>query len=160
MTERHREKLHELQAPLTNAENKQAEVATAKARWVRSMAAERQAVPKRHAERIAAQAKEARRRRSEETPQDKDNTNKQSRAPVTRHTRSKSADKLSTMPIPTAQPSSARLSMLKVEDWQAAQGQSGATQTRRDSGVPFPDSKGHEHRSNRRPSGLPRDPPN
>lgn len=163
LTERHREKLHELQAPLTNAENEQAEVSAAKARWERSIAVERQAVIKRQAERAAAQAKEARRRRSEETPQDRDNTNKQSRDPVSRHTRSKSADKLGTMPIPpTVRPSSARLSMLKVEDWQrqAAQGQSGATQTRRDSGVPFPDSKGHEHRSNRRPSGLPRDPPN
>ena len=162
LTERHREKLHELQAPLTNAENEQAEVATAKARWERSIAAERQAVTKRQAERAAAQAKETRRRRSEETPQDRENTNKQSRDPVTRHTRSKSADKLGTMPVSTVRPSSARLSMLKVEDWQrqAAQGPSGTTQTRRDSGVPFPDSKGHEHRSNRRPSGLPREPPN
>jgi hypothetical protein len=159
LTERHREKLHELQAPLTNAANEQAEVATAKARWERSMAAERQAVTKRQAERAAAQAKEARRRRSEETPQDRDGTNKQSRDLVTRHT---SADKLGAMPIPTVRPSSARMSMLKVEDWQrqAAQGQAGATQTRRDPGVPFPDSKGHEHRSNRRTSGLPRDPPN
>ncbi len=162
LTERHREKLHELQAPLTNAEKEQAEVATAKARWERSIAAERQAVTKRQAERAAAQAKESRRRRSEETTQDRDNTNKQSRDPVTRHTRSKSADKLSTMPIPTVRPSSARLSMLKVEDWQrqTAQGPSGATQARRDSGVPFPDPKGHEHRSNRRATGLPRDPPN
>jgi hypothetical protein len=159
LTERHREKLHELQAPLTNAENEQADVTAAKARWERSMFAERQAVTKRQTERAAAQAKEARRRRSEETPGD---TNKQSRDPAPRHTRSKSADKLGTMPTPAARPSSARLSMLKVEDWQrqAAQGQSSATRTRHDSRVPFPDSKGHEHRSNRRPSGLPREPPN
>lgn len=159
LTERHREKLHELQAPLTNAEKQQADVTAAKARWERSMVAERQAVTKRQAERAAAQAKEARRRRSEETPED---TNKQSRDPVPRHTRSKSVDKLGTMPTPAARSSSARLSMLKVEDWQrqAAQGQSSATRTRHDSGVPFPDSKGHEHRSNRRTSGLPREPPN
>ena len=159
LTERHREKLHELQAPLTNAENEHAEVAAAKARWERSIAAERQAVAKRQTERAAVQAKEARRRRSEDTPQDRDNTNK----PVTRHTRSKSADKLGAMAIPTVRPSSARMSMLKVEDWQrqtAVQGQSSATPIRRDSAVPFPDSKGHEHRSNRRTSGLPRDPPN
>ncbi|KAH9022919.1 hypothetical protein EDB85DRAFT_2134636 [Lactarius pseudohatsudake] len=154
LTERHREKLHELQAPLTNAEKEQADVSAAKARWGRSIAVERQAVTKRQAERAAAQAKDSRRH--------KDNTNKKSRDPVTRHTRSKSADKLSTVPTPTVRPSSARLSALKVEDWQrqAAQGQSGATQARRDSGVPFPDSKGHEHRSNRRATGLPRDPPN
>ena len=161
LTERHREKLHELQAPLTNAAKEQADVTAAKARWERSMVAERQAVTKRQAEKAAAQAKEARRRRSEETPQPQD-TNKQSRDPVSRHTRSKSADKLGAMPTPSARPSSARLSMLKVEDWQrqTAQGQSSATKTRHDSGVPFPDTRGHEHRSNRRPSGLPRDPPN
>ncbi|KAF8269319.1 hypothetical protein EI94DRAFT_1725462 [Lactarius quietus] len=159
LTERHREKLHELQAPLTNATKEQANVTAAKARWERSMAVERQVVTKRQAERAAAQAKEGRRRRSEETPQD---TNDQSRDPVTRHTRSKSADKLGTMPIPTARSSSARLSMLKVEDWQrqTAQGQASAARTRHDSGVPFPDSKGHEHRSSRRTTGLPRDPPN
>ncbi|KAI9445092.1 hypothetical protein H4582DRAFT_2108841 [Lactarius indigo] len=151
LTERHREKLHELQAPLTNAEKEQAEVSAAKARWERSIAAERHAVTKRQAERAAAQAKDSRRRRSEETVQDKDK-----RIIISRF------NKLSTMPTPTVRPSSARLSMLKVEDWQrqAAQGQSGATQTRHDSGVPFPDSKGHEHRSNRRTTGLPRDPPN
>jgi len=167
LTERHREKLRELQAPLTNAGKEQAELEAAKARWERSKTAERHAVPKRQAERAAAvQAKESRRRRSEDTTRERNTTNRQSSAPrdtAIRHSRSKSADKLSTTPSPAAQPSSARLSMLKVEDWQryqAEQGQSPSTPTRRDSGVPFPDSKGHEHRPNRRVSGLPRDPPN
>lgn len=168
LTERHREKLRELQAPLTNAENEQAELEAAKARWERSKAAERHAVTKRQAERVAAaQAKESRRRRSEDTTRERNITNRQTPAPRNsverRHSRSKSADKLSTIPNSAAQPSSARLSTLKVEDWQryqAEQGQSPSTPTRRDSGVPFPDSKGHEHRPTRRVSGLPRDPPN
>ncbi len=165
LTERHREKLRELQAPLTNAEKEQAELEAAKARWERSKAAERQAVTKRQAERTAAvQAKESRRRRSEDTTQE---GNKQSSAPrdsAGHHSRSKSADKLSTIPKSAARQSSTRLSMLKVEDWQryqAEQGQSPSSLTRRESGVPFPDSKGHEHRPSRRmSSGLPREAPN
>jgi len=168
LTERHREKLRELQAPLTNAGKEQAELEAAKARWERSKTAERHAVTKRQAERAAAvQAKETRRRRSEDTTRERNNTNRQSSAPrdsAIRHSRSKSADKLSTIPSPTARTPSSRLSTLKVEDWQryqAEQGESPSTPTRRDSGVPFPaDSKVHEHRPNRRVSGLPRDPPN
>lgn len=167
LTERHREKLRELQAPLTNAEKEQAELEAAKARWERSKTAERQAVTRRQAERAAvAQAKEARRRRSEDTTQERNNTNRQSSAPrdsAARHSRSRSADKLSAIPSSAARPSSARLSTLKVEDWQryqAEQGQPSSPQARRDSGVPFPDSKGHEHRTNRRTSGPPREPPN
>ena len=167
LTERHREKLRELQAPLTNAGKEQAELEAAKARWERSKTAERHAVTKRQAERAAAvQAKESRRRRSEDTTRERNTTNRHSSAPrdtAVRHSRSKSADKLGTTPSPAAQPSSARLSMLKVEDWQryqAEQGQSPSTPTRGDSGVPFPDSKGHEQRPNRRVSGLPREPPN
>ncbi|KAI0307912.1 hypothetical protein B0F90DRAFT_1678336 [Multifurca ochricompacta] len=167
LTERHREKLRELQAPLTNAEKEQAELDVAKARWERSKAAERQAVTKRQAERAAAQATEARRRHSEDTTQEKDKPNRQPSTPrgppPTRHSRSKSADKLGVISNSTGRPSPARLSMLKVEDWQqyqAEQGHLSVTPIRRDSGVPFPDSKGQEHRSNRRTAGHPREPPN
>lgn len=166
LTERHREKLRELQAPLTNAEKQQAEVDAAKARWERSKAAERQSVTKRQARAAAAQAKESRRHRSEDTTQERNNMNRESssrRNSAIRHSRSRSADKLGTTPSSVARQSSARLSTLKVEDWQryqAEQGQSPSSPTRRDSGVPFPDSKGHERRSSRRSSGLPREPPN
>ncbi|KAH9968856.1 hypothetical protein BC827DRAFT_1121974 [Russula dissimulans] len=168
LTERHREKLRELQAPLTNAEKEQVELEAAKARWERSKAAERQAVTKRQEERAAAaQTKESRHRRSEDTTQSRNNnTNKQSPAPrdsAMHRSRSKSADKLGVTSSSAARPSSTRLSTLKVEDWQryqAEQGQSPSTPTHRNSGVPFPDSKGHEHRQNRRASVLPRDPPN
>jgi hypothetical protein len=167
LTERHREKLRELQAPVTNAEKEQAELEAAKARWERSKAAERHAVTKRQAERAAAvQAKGSRRHRSDDTTQERNNTNKPSSAPrdsALRHSRSRSADKLSAIPNPTARSSPARLSTLKVEDWQryqAEQGHSPSTPTRRDSGVPFPDSKGRDHRPSHRMSGLPREPPN
>jgi hypothetical protein len=166
LTERHREKLRELQAPLTNAEKEHVELEAAKARWERSKVSERQAVPKRQAARAAAaQTKESRRHRSEDTTQERNNTNRQSSAhrnSAVRHSRSRSADKLGVTPS-AVRPSSARLSTMKVEDWQryqVEQGQSPSTQTPRDSGVPFPDSKGHEHRPNRRTSGLPREPPN
>ena len=166
LTERHREKLRELQAPVTNAEKEQAEVEAAKARWERSKTAERQAVGKRQARAAAAQAKESRRHHSEDTTQERNNNNRQSsshRNSAIRHSRSRSADKLGVTPSSVARQSSARLSTLKVEDWQryqAEQGQSPSSPTRRDSGVPFPDSKGHERRSSRRSSGLPREPPN
>ena len=166
LTERHREKLRELQAPVTNAENEQAEVEAAKARWERSKAAERQAVNKRQARAAAAQAKGSRRHRSEDTTQERNDMNRQSSSrhnSAIRHSRSRSADKLGTTPSSVARPSSARMSMLKVEDWQryqVEQGQSPSSPTRRDSGVPFPDLKGHEHRSSHRSSGLLREHPN
>ncbi|KAN0125067.1 protein of unknown function (DUF4203) domain containing protein [Russula decolorans] len=166
LTERHREKLRELQAPLTNAEKQQAEVDAAKSRWERSKAAERQAVTKRQARAAAAQAKESRRHRSEDTTQERDNMNREPssrRNSAIRHSRSRSADKLGTTPSSVARQSSARMSMLKVEDWQryqTEQGQSPSSPTPRNSGVPFPDSKGHERRSSRRSPGLPREPPN
>jgi hypothetical protein len=165
LTERHREKLRELQAPLTNAENEQAEVVAAKARWERSKTAERQAVTKRQARAAAAQAKESRRHHSEDTTQERNDVRQSSsrRNSAIRHSRSRSADKLGTTPSSAVRQSSTRMSTLKVEDWQryqAEQGQSPSSPTRRDSGVPFPDSKGHERRSSRRSSGLPREPPN
>jgi hypothetical protein len=164
LTERHREKLRELQAPLTNAENEQAEVDAAKARWERSKTAERQAVAKRQARAAAAQAKESRRHHSEDTTQERNDVRQSSsrRNSAIRHSRSRSADKLGTT-TSAARQSSARQSTLKVEDWQryqTEQGHSPSSPTRRDSGVPFPDSKGHERRSSRRSSGLPREPPN
>ncbi len=166
LTERHREKLRELQAPVTNAEKEQADVEAAKARWERSKAAERQAVAKRQARAAATQAKGSRRHRSEDTTQERNDTIRQSSArrnSAIRHSRSRSADKLGTTPSSVARQPSSRLSTLKVEDWQryqAEQGQSPSSPTGRDSRVPFPDSKAHEHRSSRRLSGLPREPPN
>ncbi|EEB89983.1 hypothetical protein MPER_11869, partial [Moniliophthora perniciosa FA553] len=63
LNERHREKMRDLQAPLTNAEKEQAELQAAKQRWERSKALEKEAVTKRQAEKAAQLEK---RRRTEE----------------------------------------------------------------------------------------------
>ncbi|ETW87373.1 hypothetical protein HETIRDRAFT_235977, partial [Heterobasidion irregulare TC 32-1] len=140
LTERHREKLRQLQAPLTQAENEHAEVEAAKARWERSKTSERQAVEKRQAERAAALAKEAQRpRRSGETHGDGSGGKQR------QHTRAASAEMLG---IGAAPSTSRRMSTLKVEDWQRYQADTATAERRpvnaeghvrsRSGGVPFP----------------------
>ncbi|KAI0067798.1 hypothetical protein BV25DRAFT_1794373 [Artomyces pyxidatus] len=153
LSERHREKLRELQAPLTQAENEVAEVTAARARWERSKAAERTAVAKRQADK--AQAVQAKRRGSEDT------RGERSRAPPPRHSRSKSADRLSGMPPPMGGGGSSRLSTMKVEDWQRYQAEADTpadapARGKRESKVPFPGQQ--ERRASR--ANAPRDPPN
>src|SRR5258708_39093488 len=95
-TERHREKLRELQAPVTHAEKEQADVEAARARWERSKASERQADAQRQARAAAAQAKGSRRHRSEDTTQELNNTNAESsgrRNSAIRHSRARRPDK-------------------------------------------------------------------
>ncbi|KAF4623782.1 hypothetical protein D9613_002082 [Agrocybe pediades] len=144
LTERHREKLRELQAPLTQAEKEHAELEAARQRWERSKALEKEAVTRRQAEKAAALEK----RRKSASPElgdaagGKGTTNP-------RHSRSLSADKLANL----HGSSSRRLSTLKVEDWQryqqdAEMGVKGTTEqqasSKRESrrmnagGVPFP----------------------
>ena len=140
LTERHREKLRQLQAPLTQAENEHAEVEAAKARWERSKTSERQAVEKRQAERAAALAKETQRpRRSGETHGDGSGGKQR------QHTRAASAEMLG---IGAAPSTSRRMSTLKVEDWQRYQADTATAERRpanaeghvrsRSGGVPFP----------------------
>lgn len=156
LVERHREKLRELQAPLTQAEQEAAQVNDARGRWERAKNAEKQAMAKRQVEKEKEQATKDKARKSGEGrrvasgsgPDDK------------RHTRSLSADVLAT--VPGTHGSSRRMSTMKVEDWQRHQvdaeprptsprhQQQGSTSmARRQSGVPFPE---------RRTSGIPRDP--
>ncbi|KAI0331977.1 hypothetical protein GY45DRAFT_1321531 [Cubamyces sp. BRFM 1775] len=161
LVERHREKLHELQAPLTQAEKEAAELEAARARWERAKNLEKQAVTKRQAEKEKEQAAKEKVRKSGEGR----------RADEKRHTRSLSADVLAS--VPGALASSRRMSTMKVEDWQRNQVDveaqiSGPTSPRhqhqrtgsasmsrdmrRQSGVPFPEA------DRRRMSGMPRDP--
>ncbi|KAL1720809.1 hypothetical protein EV715DRAFT_196517 [Schizophyllum commune] len=138
LNERHREHLHQLQAPITQAQKDQAELDAAKARWEKSKAAERDAVAKRQAEK-AARLREGGRSES------RDNDDR-------RRQRSLSADKLNALGNGSGH--SKRLSTMKVEDWQQRQqvgetgykherGPSGSGGRTRDSraGVPFPDTK-------------------
>jgi len=149
LNERHREKMRDLQAPLTQAEREHAELEAARQRWERSKAVEKEAVTRRHAEKIASLEK---RKRSEDDPE---RTGRRSltinESRKSRHSRSLSADKLA------VHGSSRRLSTMKVEDWQKYQQDNevavrpdrpAGLGSRRDSrpfkpdgtGVPFPDA--------------------
>ncbi|KAJ8474752.1 hypothetical protein ONZ45_g15842 [Pleurotus djamor] len=131
LNERHREKMRDLQGPLTKAEREQAELAAAKQRWEKSKAVERDAVTKRQAEKAAVLEQRKR-----------DDLKRSSTAHEVRprrHSRSMSGDRLAT----TGGPSAKRMSTLKVEDWQRYQeeGEFGARPERGsgvEPGVPFP----------------------
>jgi len=142
LTERHREKLRDMQAPLTQAEKEHAELEAARQRWERSKALEKEAVTRRQAEKAAALEK----RRKSGSP---DLEAAGGARPSTRHSRSLSADKLANQ----GGSSSRRLSTMKVEDWQryqqdAEMGVKPTTEQERSSkresrrmnagGVPFP----------------------
>ena len=168
LVERHREKLHELQAPLTQAEKEQADISAARNRWERAKSAEKAAVEKRQAEKERERAAAARRPGLGLGLE----TGQQQGADGKKHRRSLSADMLAA--VPGAQASSRRMSTLKVEDWQRAQQdaepgpsprqqqtstsprpghsrQGSATLPRRMSGVPFPDASRDKRRSPRDP---------
>ncbi|OJT10084.1 hypothetical protein TRAPUB_13440 [Trametes pubescens] len=156
LVERHREKLRELQAPLTQAEQEAAQVNDARGRWERAKNAEKQAMAKRQAEKEQAAKEKA--RKSGEGRRGASGSGGEEK----RHTRSLSADVLAN--VPGTQGSSRRMSTMKVEDWQRHQvdvddvaptsprhrpQQSSMSMARRQSGVPFPE---------RRMSSMPRDP--
>ncbi|KAI0756712.1 hypothetical protein C8Q80DRAFT_1093039 [Daedaleopsis nitida] len=166
LVERHREKLRELQAPLTQAEKEQADISEARNRWERAKNIEKQAVEKRQAEK--EQAVKERTRKSGESPRlGRRTASGEDVNDKPGHRRSLSAELLAN--IPGAQSSSKRMSTMKVEDWQRHQQDAddesprathgrGASSTmpRRQSGVPFPESS--RERDRRRMSGFPRDP--
>ncbi|KAF5384794.1 hypothetical protein D9615_001424 [Tricholomella constricta] len=158
LNERHREKMRDLQAPLTQAEKEEAELRAARQRWERNKAAEKEVMSRRQTEK-AAQHERDRRKRSEDDGERKGR--KTLTPPGTmdrRHSRSLSQDRLA-----RTGPSSKRLSTLKVEDWQKYQqdtemglrSEATGLNSRRDSRtllVPFPDGG---RRSNRRKSTDP-----
>ena len=159
LEERHREKLRQLQKPLTDAEREQADIQAAKSRWERAKQMEKQAVMKRQAEQAAAVSKEAKEKtRGGDAARHLATTDDDGR--VSRHNRSLSADALATV---AGKPSSSkRMSTMKVEDWQKSQTMDpDATrrESRRQSGVPFPGQPGRPSGDKRRMSHLPRDPP-
>jgi len=135
LSERHREKLRQMQAPLTKAEKEQADLEAAKQRWERSKAIEREVVTKRQAEESAALEKKR----------------KSADLDVATHRRSRtlSADKLTNL----GGPSSRRMSTLKVENWQKQQeGLDVTPRSPTTSAVPFPNSgRPRESRRSRDP---------
>ena len=96
LNERHREKMRDLQAPLTQAEKEHAELEAARQRWERSKAMEKEAVTRRQAQKVAAMEK----KRTPSSPGKK------------------------AVSVDPKQSSSKRRSVLKVEDWQRFQEQS------------------------------------
>ncbi|KZT75133.1 hypothetical protein DAEQUDRAFT_659681 [Daedalea quercina L-15889] len=170
LDERHREKIRELQEPLTRAEKEHAEIAEAKARWEKAKAAEKQAVAKRQAEKAAAVSKEAaKQHKSGEQPgsssKRKSRTMDEQPGKPHHQSRSLSADVLANVPH-TA--SSKRMSLMKVEDWQKHQQdvelglrpeEHAQRASRRRSAVPFPETQDQpvDRRDARRHSRAPRD---
>jgi hypothetical protein len=136
LNERHREKLRDLQAPLTQSEKEQAELEAARRRWERSKALEKEAVTRRQAEKAAALGK----RKKAGTPEVGDQGGRKGSYELKRHSRSLSADVLG---VPGASlTNSKRVSVMKVEDWKRYQ-QEGRN-TKEDSGtgaVPFPNTR-------------------
>jgi hypothetical protein len=178
LTERHKQKMREMQAPLSQAEKEQAELAAAKNRWERAKEIEKSVVTKRQAEQAALYAKEDKKRKSQDE-RDRPGKSGGQRASVLlddveigRHSRSLSTDRLAT--IGGTASSSKRVSMMKVEDWQKYQHEqtdrtAGATPKRESRGikssgvspVPFPDQNRHDSGYDRRRADRSsRNPPN
>jgi hypothetical protein len=175
LEERHQKKMRGLQAPITEAENQNANVEAAKLRWERSKANEREAVNRRQAEKaaeLAREEKERSRRKLEEGlgkkgPDDDKNPDRRSKGI--------SADKLAAIGGVNST-SSKRQSVLRVEDWQRNQQDvelgvrpDRSPGTKRDSRalraeanatVPFPgQNRPLLAVDRRRSAGFPRDPP-
>ncbi|KAG6878656.1 hypothetical protein C0993_001179 [Termitomyces sp. T159_Od127] len=162
LNERHREKMRDLQAPLTQAEKEEADIMAARQRWERNKAAEKEAFKRRQADKNAQYEKERRKR-------PEDDGDRKGQKPVTRmegrrHSRSVSHDRLG-----RTGSSSKRLSTLKVEDWQRYQEAeanhraeattSSGSGSKRDSrpllsqstGVPFPEGRKRSQRMSHDP---------
>ncbi|KAJ7169773.1 hypothetical protein C8R46DRAFT_210667 [Mycena filopes] len=113
LNDRHREKMRDLQAPLTTAAKEDADLEVAKQRWEKAKALEKEAVTRRQAEKAALLE---RRKRSEDDAERGGRRSLTLNDPAAsgRHSRSLSADKLGGS-------TSKRLSTMKVEDWQKYQ---------------------------------------
>jgi hypothetical protein len=152
LAERHREKMRDLQAPLTQDQKEQADLLAAKQRWERSKVLEKGAVNRRLAEKTAAYTKEAEKRAEEAAKSGRNSTHLPDNGrPSHRHSRSLSAGKLAALPGTGA--TSKRISTMKVEDWQKYQQESQATdrapprssskqdsQAMKSASIPFPRS--------------------
>jgi hypothetical protein len=156
LNERHREKMRDIQAPLTQAQKEHAEIEAARQRWERSKALEKEAVTRRQAEKAAALEKRRKSVILDDGEQGKGG-NRASLNEAHARRRSLSADKLGN----PGNSSSRRLSTLKVEDWQRYQQdaemgvkteQGGGSKresrgTRPGDGVPFPNEAGRRRKS-------------
>ncbi|KAH7883489.1 hypothetical protein F5I97DRAFT_1929762 [Phlebopus sp. FC_14] len=171
LEERHRQKIRDLQAPITQAEKEHAEVEAAKSRWERSKAIEREVVSRRQAERAAElEREEKNKRKSVDGLEKRGSALREHDKAGERSSNALSADKLAAIGGPNGSSSSKRQSLLRVEDWQRSQQdvelgvrpdpRSSRRDTRGAGGVPFPgQSRPSDGMGERRRSGNPRDPP-
>lgn len=169
LNERHREKMRDLQGPLSKAEQEQAQLAAARTRWEKSKALERQAMAKRDAEKAALAGKQGSKRKPDGNGDKSDKRlSKTGEGRPGGHARSLSADQLARLAAPAS--SSKRQSYMKVEDWQRYQSETEAAQaqdkfSKRDSAVPFPAAPrapghtSHDRRRSSRMMGPSYDPP-
>lgn len=146
LNERHREKMRNLQEPVTRAEKESADVRNAKERWERAKRTEKEVMMRKQADKAATLGKK---RHSREHSGGQPPKRGAEDKPVDerKKRRSASADRLG---VAGAGSSSKRLSVLKVEDWQRYQtnatssGEQESSSTgefgarKRDSSVPFP----------------------
>ena len=140
LNERHRERIRDLQAPLTQAEKEHAAISAAKQRWERARAIEKQAVTRRQAEKAA----QLERNKRAEGEADKKNSPPQDQR---RRSRSLSVDKLGGS-------HSRKLSVMKVEDWRRyqetghkAEPLNSGDRTTKTESIPFPDVSGERRKS-------------
>lgn len=147
LEERHREKMRELQGPVTRHEKERVDVAEAKARWERAKASEKQAVVKRQAEKAAAVSKDATKQHKSGERDSPSKPKPQTVGDRPLHPRSLSTDMLARVPGAS---SSKRMSTMKVEDWQKHQQdlelgllpeEHAQRSSRRRSAVPFPETQ-------------------
>ncbi|KXN81136.1 hypothetical protein AN958_06090 [Leucoagaricus sp. SymC.cos] len=149
LNERHREKMKNLQGPVTKAEKESADVRDAKERWERAKKAEKETMMRKQAEKAAALKKSHGHGR--ETGGGRKDGGSPSSAK--RDARSPSADMLGNGS------SSKKLSVLKVEDWQRFQATTGSSSggegsgsasgnefgARRRDSIPFPGQSRGQH---------------
>ncbi|KZS93098.1 hypothetical protein SISNIDRAFT_486029 [Sistotremastrum niveocremeum HHB9708] len=185
LASRHREKMRDLQAPLSNAEREQAALEEAKSRWERSKAVEKDAVAKRQAEKAAALAKESAKEKEGPSGRKSWRLSKAlgggSGSKDTSAEQPLSADRVTSMASIEALGNRRMSSAMKVQQWQQAQitpsetpAESSSRPSRRDSrgftsesggAVPFPtpsQSRPRDQNPRRKSRALapgPRDPP-
>ncbi|PCH33856.1 hypothetical protein WOLCODRAFT_112667 [Wolfiporia cocos MD-104 SS10] len=159
LAERHREKIKQLQEPVTRAEKEQAELQEAKARWERAKAREKAEVAKRQAEKAAVySSKETAKHKAEHG-----DSKRKSRTLEQGGSRPLSADVLAAVSGAGAS-SSKRMSKMKVEDWQKQQQDAGladgqqGSRAKRQSAVPFPETQDRSANARDR-RRMPRDSP-
>lgn len=117
LNERHREKMRDIQSPLTRAEKEHADLSAARQRWDRSKAMEKEAMEKKQAEMLANLEKEKKRRPSD--PGGAARVQGADAGMRRKHSRSVSGNQLGLAPQHESSPR--RLSTMKVEDWQRYQ---------------------------------------